>query len=340
MNRNFLHLPLEQQLLLIRKAGDQFDISDMAIEKDFWVCWLLEKLFTLPIKMAFKGGTSLSKAFGLIKRFSEDVDITIDYRNFNPQLNLMHMNRTQLKKIGIQLKEQLKIYISKTVLPHFREQISKIPTEKIFEITLSDEGGALRFYYPSIINEQSNYLRDHVLIEFGVRNSTAPCEKYRISPYVAHIADNNVSLPTPLVDTLSPVRTFWEKATLIHVECHRDHFMKTPERLSRHWYDLFMLNQSWIGQKALSSQDIFKSVLEHKKAFFNASYTHYDDCVIGGFRLVPARSYQISLAKDFNHMVAAGMFYGDTPPTFDEIIKSLERLEAMINGNGWEIWGS
>lgn len=106
MNNNFLNLSLEKQLNLIYKAGNKFDVSDVIIEKDFWVCWLLEKLFKLPIKMAFKGGTSLSKGFGLIKRFSEDIDITIDYTNFGQKLDLANISRSQIKKISNELKEQ------------------------------------------------------------------------------------------------------------------------------------------------------------------------------------------------------------------------------------------
>lgn len=333
MNHDFFYLPLEQQLLLIRKTGDRFDVSDIMIEKDLWICWLLEKLFALPIKMAFKGGTSLSKAFGLIKRFSEDVDVTIDYLNFDRELDLTHTNRTQLKKISARLKEQLKTYIAETILPYFHKQTLKIFPEKSFKITLSDDGEKLRFYYPSIINQQTDYLRDHALIEFGVRNSTEPCEKHRITPYLADVIDENTSLPTPMIDVLSPLRTFWEKATLIHVECHRDHFVETPERLSRHWYDLFMLNQSWVGQQALLRDDIFKSVIEHKKAFFNTSYAHYDDCLKGKFYLIPTKSYQTNLVKDFHQMITAGMFYADTPPTFEEIIESLKKLEGVINKN-------
>lgn len=332
MKHDFFRLPLEKQSLLIRKAGDQFDIPDTIIEKDLWICWLLEKLFALPIKMAFKGGTSLSKAFDLIKRFSEDVDITIDYLNFIPKFNLKDINRTQLKRINNQLKEQLTIYISKTVLPYFQKQMMKILPKESFEVTLSDNGEQLRFYYSNMTNQQSHYLRDHILIEFGIRNNTEPCKKLSITPYLAHVVDNSIRLPSPIIDVLSPIRTFWEKATLIHVECHRHRLGKTPDRLSRHWYDLHMLNQSWVGQQALSQTDILKNVLEHKKAFFYASYAHYDDCLKKNFRLIPEKNHQMNLTRDFNRMITAGMFYEDSLPPFSDIIASLKDLEDTING--------
>ncbi|MBS0357722.1 MAG: nucleotidyl transferase AbiEii/AbiGii toxin family protein [Proteobacteria bacterium] len=326
----FLIISAEEQSALIKKAGNQFDLPDLIIEKDLWVCWLLEKIFALPIQMAFKGGTSLSKVFGLIKRFSEDCDVTIDYRNFKPELDLEHLSKTQIKKVSEQLKEQLKVYVSEVIFPYLQEQISKTFPGKMFELTLSEDGEQLRFYYPNMMNTPSGYLRDHVFTEFGVRNSTEPCDKHLVLPYLAEIVDNDLDLPKPTICTLSPIRTFWEKATLIHVECHRDRLVKTPERLSRHWYDLFMLNNSWVGEQALSSSEILKSVIEHKKAFFNASYANYDDCLSQKFRLIPTASYLENLEQDFRQMIEAGMFH-EPPLKFDQITESLKILEQTIN---------
>jgi hypothetical protein len=330
MARDFFTLPDNEQLALIRKAGDHFDLPDVVIEKDLWVCWLLEKVFSLPMQMAFKGGTSLSKAYGLINRFSEDCDITIDYRNFRSELNLGKENRTQLKKISDSLKERLKQYIGETVLPHLKEQLLKGGYDKAFEITLSDDGEQLQFYYPSVISSEQGYLRDHVLLEFGVRNSTEPCEKCPITTYLAQAITEDFVFPQPIIETLSPIRTFWEKATLIHVECHRGRLANTPERLSRHWYDLCMLNNSWVGEKALSSRDILEDVIQHKKAFFNASYANYDDCLLRKFRLIPQAECLESLRRDFSQMVKAGMFHGK-PMEFKDIIEGLEKLEIRLN---------
>jgi hypothetical protein len=320
MKSNFFNLKATEQTALIKQCASKMDLSEMIIQKDLWVCWLLEKAFALPVQMAFKGGTSLSKVFGLIKRFSEDCDITIDYRNFKPELNLEHSSRTQLKS-------QLNKYISHIIFPYLQEETLKsFPNEK-FEIKLSEDGEKLHFFYPSIISGSHGYLRDHVLLEFGVRNCTVPCEKHLVKTYLAQTC--NFDFPTPMIDTLSPVRTFWEKATLIHVECHRDRLINTPGRLSRHWYDLFMLGNSWVGEKALSGNEILKSVIEHKKAFFNSAYANYDDCLSGKFRLIPETLYLETLKRDFLKMIDAGMFH-ETPPQFDTIIESLRALEVAI----------
>lgn len=330
MNNSFFNLPMEERKLLITKTADRLDVSDLVIEKDLWVCWVLEQLFSLPVHMAFKGGTSLSKAFGLIKRFSEDCDITLDYRHFMPELVLEGMSRSQLKKVSEQLKKQLQKYVSETVLPWLQDRIAITFPGQQFKLSLSEDGEQLRFYYTSIVCQSPGYLRDHVLIEFGIRNSTEPCNKHAIVPYLGSVVDERIHLPVPSVDTLSPVRTFWEKVTLIHVECNRDRLAQTPERLSRHWYDLYMLNNSPFGKESIMRDDIFRSVLEYKKAFFNASYANYDDCHQGKLKLIPQVENQKILASDFRHMIEAAMFY-EEPPVFSEIMDSLKSLENSIN---------
>jgi hypothetical protein len=169
-----------------------------------------------------------------------------------------------------------------------------------------------------------------VFIEFGVRNSTEPCEKYPLKTYVADVITTDLGLPKPIVNTLSPIRTFFEKATLIHVECHRDNIKPTPDRFSRHWYDLYILNNSFVGEEALLHFEILQSVVEHKKAFWHYSFVSYDDCLSGQLRLIPSENYLNGLEKDYKQMINAGMF-NETPPLFGDIIKSLSKLEDEIN---------
>ena len=335
MSNNFFTLSQEEQAALIKKASSQFDMPESVIEKDIWVCWLLEKIFALPVQMVFKGGTSLSKVFKLIHRFSEDCDITIDYRFFKPDLNLRNLSKSQLKKVGEQLKLQLQTYVLNIALPYLRDQALKAFSEKKFEITLSENGEQFRFYYPSIMSEMHDYLRDHVLIEFGVRNSTEPCERHVIQTYLEKVTGSDLHFPELMINTLSPIRTFFEKATLIHVECNRDRMIQTPERLSRHWYDLYMLNNSWVGETAFENAFILKNVIEHKKAFFNSSYANYDSCLLGKFRLIPDDFHLKNLKDDFRKMIRAGMFH-ESPPKFDEMVKTLFRLEQKINQHAWE----
>lgn len=129
-------------------------------------------------------------------------------------------SRSQLNKISEQLKGELKHYVHSTVLPLLAKKLENQFPEQEFEMMLSEDGEALKFYYPSIMTDSILYLRDHVLVEFGIKNSTEPCEKHQILPYLTSSIGSDIQVPTPLINTLSPIRTFWGKVTLIHVECH------------------------------------------------------------------------------------------------------------------------
>jgi hypothetical protein len=133
-----------------------------------------------------------------------------------------------------------------------------------------------------------------------------------------------------MVNTLSPIRTFFEKTTLIHVECYRNNMESKADRFSRHWYDLYILNNSWVREEMLSHFEVLESVVEHKKAFYNYSFINYDDCLSGKLRLIPNLDYLSSLEKDYKQMINTGMFY-ESPPLFSSIIESLSKLEDEIN---------
>ncbi len=178
-------------------------------------------------------------------------------------------------------------------------------------------------------NIQKNYLQSNVLIEFGGRNSTEPNEKHKINTLLAQILPE-LEFPSAQVKVLSPLRTFWEKATLIHVECHRNRLSNSPDRLSRHWYDLALLAENVIGQQALANRKLLEDVVRHKAAFFYASYTHYNKCLTNQFQLIPRDEELEKLHDDYISMVNAGMFSSEAPK-FSAIIDTLRKLEQEIN---------
>lgn len=352
MSDDYFNLSPEIQKSLLQAAANQLNISDVAIEKDIWVCWVLKQLFTLPISMAFKGGTSLSKAYNLVNRFSEDVDITIDYRNFMDTLDIQKTSRSKLKRTSEELKINLADCINKTIFPFLNKQILQLPNKEKFNIEFDGKEN-LKLYYPSaldvylvtesgsfmitedgkrmVIERSNHYLRDHVLIEFGVRNSIEPHEQHSIKTLLSQLQlEKPLTLPEAQVDVLSVIRTFWEKATLIHVECNRKRLRKNPDRLSRHWYDLAMLISAGLDKEALARQDILESVVEHKKAFFNASYANYDDCLNGKFRLIPDKDDQVHLKLDYDDMVQSGMF-SKIPAEFSELLRLISQFMNLVN---------
>ena len=175
-------------------------------------------------------------------------------------------------------------------------------------------------------------MRPSILIEFGGRNSTLPQSLLFITPDIAeHVP--NLALPTAQVSVLSAARTFWEKATLIHVECHRPSLRPSAERLSRHWYDLARLADHEVGQQAMGDSELLRDVLRIKETFYRSGFSHYDQCIAGGLRLIPDEPLLEVLRQDYQAMLAAQMFYGDTL-VFESIVERLRRLEAEINSIG------
>lgn len=302
------------------------------LEKDIWLCQALGVLFSLPCRkpMAFKGGTSLSKVYQAIERFSEDIDVTVDYRSLiDDAPELATLGSHQRRRLSDTLKAALTQHVTAELVPALREALMQALPGREIAIEVSEDAEKLWLYYPSAVENTDAYLRPSVLIEFGGRNATLPQDRLIIVPDVAsHIP--GLAFPIAEVVVLSPLRTFWEKATLIHVECHRPDLRQGAERLSRHWYDLARLADHEVGRQAVRDVELLQDVLSIKETFYRSGHSHYDRCVAGGLKLVPEAALLEALRVDYQAMLAAQMFYGETLP-FERIIERLEALEREIN---------
>ena len=231
--------------------------------------------------MAFKGGTSLSKVYGVIDRFSEDVDITLDYRAFDEGFDPFgeETSRNQVRRFSQGLKEHVARYICDVVTPELVAAAERLGAAGQYAVRPGDEGETLRFAYPSAVEPQ-DYVQSDVLLEFGGRNVIDPNERYEIAPDIAALTEcPNYHRAT--VTVLSAERTFWEKVTLVLVECHRRRLANSPDRLSRHWFDLVCLAGHDVGRAALANRALLEDVVRHKSVFFHAGYAHYDHCLDG-----------------------------------------------------------
>jgi len=334
MSESFLHLSAEERSQIYRGLAPELGCAPEVLEKDVWVCWVLRTLFDMPgrLPMAFKGGTSLSKVFGAIQRFSEDVDVTLDFRGLEPGINpfAQGVSRSRLGKLGESLKSKVREHVRDVVLPGFDAAFTaQFGSRGASVATIGgDDGDILRFRYPSVFDAPA-YLRESVLIEFGGRNTTEPNEEHVVRPDIADRLPG-LEFPCPGVTVLSPHRTFWEKATLVHVECQRPEARASAERLSRHWYDLAILADLPIGREAVERRDLLEEVVKVKKVFYHSGNARYDDCLTGDLRLVPGDAAREVLARDFAAMREAGMFQV-APPSFETILHRLGRLEDEIN---------
>ena len=283
--------------------------------------------------MAFKGGTSLSKVYNAIHRFSEDVDISFDYRDLLGEAwakkDPVKMSGEALKKLRENLRGETERLVVDTVIPKLKEAVEQDMGETAAAPEVDDSGEKVKVFYPSIADREG-YLREWVLLEFGGRNLTEPCSSYIITPEIAaHLPD--LDFPAASVTVLAPERTFWEKATLIHAECSRGTLRPTADRPSRHLYDLALLADHDIGRRALNNLDLFASVVEHKAWAFKDKSAHYERCLNGGLLLVPeAEAMREALQKDFDAMNRARLFTTE-PPTFSQIEARLATLADEIN---------
>ena len=333
MPKQFLHLQAGERREIIENSAIQLGQNVAALEKDVWVCWTLQTLFSMPNAhpMAFKGGTSLSKIYNAIKRFSEDVDITLDYRAFDDFVDpfAVGVSKTAISKFSKRLKENVRLYAKDVVFPYIQNQLRALPKAEEYGIEISKDGEKIWVKYPSIIINNDGYLKSEILIELGGRNVIDPYERHIVTPDISQFT-GDLYLPSVEVVVLSPERTFWEKATLIHVECNRKEFRSDAYRLSRHWYDLYLLGTHDSGKAAIKNRELFENVVQHKQVFFNASYANYKACLDNELQLIPDIQAITDLKKDYGEMLDAGMIYGK-PPTFDEIIVGIREIEHLVN---------
>lgn len=322
----------QRQILQAISLNENIKRDALLLEKDIWICWVLEFLFKMPnrLPMAFKGGTSLSKVFRVTNRFSEDVDITIDYKAFDCEDPFAEgVSRTKVKNISQQIKTQVTNHLRNVVIPYYQRIIAEQFKENPPIVELDVDGETLHLHYPSALRYKNAYVLDSVRLEFGGRNLVTPSNSHTITTDVAeHMKE--LLFPCAQVVVLSPEKTYWEKLTLMHTECNRPNFKGDANRISRHWYDIFMLSQHNIGRQAVTNRNLLIEVVKIKKIFYNSSFAKYDDCLNGRLCIVPTRDYIALLKEDFSNMIENKMFY-DTQPEFNQIIGQLVFLEKEIN---------
>lgn len=342
-------LSIAERRELFQESANKRGVRREIIEKDFWVCWTLKRLFQLPElggHLIFKGGTSLSKIFKAIERFSEDIDISIDraYLGFEGERDPENIeSRSKRNKTINQLRDVCKAKVSEEILPQLTAAIEGVlgpgdsGEQQLWNITADEkdpDGQSLVFSYPTEAEggfiEENPYVKPSVLIEFGARADHWPAERFQITSYAAEDFPQYFKEPSCTLKVLAAERTFWEKATLLHSEYRRAEEKATADRISRHYYDLYELSKSGFAEQAIAQLDLLNHVVEHKKIFFSRASDDYDEALKGNLKLVPVEGRLEALRRDYEKMQRDRMFFGKVP-TFEEILDSLKFLEARIN---------
>lgn len=327
----------EERTELFQQTANNRGINLQIVEKDFWVCWTLKQLFELPKigeHLIFKGGTSLSKVYGVIERFSEDIDVAIDrnYVDFADEEELKTLTRSKLNQKIEELDKICQEVVEKEILVQLNDSFFALLGESAWQL-LMDEDDVYRqtilFTFPrKTVASPLDYIKPIVKIELGARPQNQPVEKHKIQSYAAEEFPQVFEKPQVEITVLSAERTFWEKATILHDQYHRPENYKTVDRISRHYYDFFKLAETEFARKAMENLELLKSVVENKKLFFYRAGANYDDALVGKLHLVPNENRLDALKKDYDKMNQ--MFFTE-PPKFDEILKKLAILENEIN---------
>ena len=323
---------------LFAETADRLQLSDTVVEKDFWVCWTLKQIFSIEFlknTLLFKGGTSLSKVFQAINRFSEDIDLAVDYATLgfvgarDPRQE--GISKTKQNKILEEMLDACRQYIRNEFLPVLSERFHEVLADRYWALTISPaDPHIVQFRYPPSVANRLAYFSPQVILELGTHAEFIPRDTFRFRSFAAEQFPQLFEEPEVLVTALVAKRTFWEKATILHAEYHRPLERPLPGRYSRHYYDLAMLAQSDIKPAALADFDLLATVVRHKQTFYPSAWARYDLATPGSLRLVPRAERLPALRLDYRDMAA--MIFGGVPE-FDWLIHQLALLESEINRN-------
>ncbi len=313
--------------------------SPAIIEKDFWVCWTLHRIYDVlayQSQVIFKGGTSLSKAYNAIDRFSEDVDLSIDRQHLgftddrDPQADGISKNegRRRIKALVVACKDM----VGNQLLPELHADFASVIGTKGWSIALDPtDPQTIVFDYPQSERgtQISEAIRPAIRLEIGARSDNWPVEDREIRPYAAEaFPDTFEETEYCIAHVLDARRTFWEKITLLHAEFHRPVGSAAIGGLSRHYYDVYQLSEQEIGLQAMDRIDLLERVATHKQLFFASAWAHYETAIPGRLHLVPPDRRMPALQSDYARM--REMIFGDAP-TWQEIMRGLRALQDRIN---------
>ena len=335
----FAKLPSDERRLYFEQAAARLGMSAQIVEKDFWVCWSLRRLFSLDEfrnHLTFKGGTTLSKVYRVIGRFSEDVDVAIE-RGFlgfggDNEPEKGGSGKEQQRRIA-RLKEACQAAVVDRLQPQLHEAVTAaLGDDTGWSLPLDpldpDRQSLLFHYPPAIKGSLSPYFAASVKIDLGARSDHFPAENATVTPYLSDVIPEVLSNAQVSVRVLTAARTFWEKVTILHMLHHQPEGKEIAPWMSRHYYDVFRLSQSGVRQQALDAIDLLDRVADFKRVFFKAGWAKYDEARPGTLRLIPGEQFIGRLTRDYAKMQP--MFFSPPPP-FEKILAHLPELENLIN---------
>jgi hypothetical protein len=337
---SFACLPAVDREPYFREAAARMGLPPHVVEKDFWACWTLKRLFSLESlkeNLLFKGGTSLSKAYQLIHRFSEDIDISIHRNSLgfggeNDPANPKLSNKARTRQVAA-LADAAKLRIFEKVLPELDQIIRDQELKENCTLTKDDtdpDQQSLAFAYPRtrLTQDATAYLRPSVKIEFGARSDHWPAEIKHVQPYLAEAVRDVIRESRIEVKVMGVRRTFWEKATILHQLAHLPADKPFPARYSRHYCDVAEMITARVTDEAANDQELLKAVVDHKQTFYRSAWANYPAAKKGTLRLLPPEERIADLSKDLESM--REMFF-DRPPELKQVLQILDDWLSTFN---------
>ncbi len=338
----FAKLPVKERADFVREASARLDVLPVIVEKDFWVCWMLQQIFQSSpagTHLVFKGGTSLSKVFAAIKRFSEDIDLSIAPELLGWKESELDeaptptQRRKRLEKLEVACIAKVQEDFQQELEKSIRAALGKKPDSGkwlSYQLDATSKSPVLLFYYPGALPPAGGYIQPFVKVEFGSLTDQRPTGVHVVKPLLAEVIQAGFDDFQVEVVALEVERTFWEKATILHAEHHRPAEQPVRERFARHYADVAALWKHPARAAALARLDLLERVVKHKSRFFASSWANYETAKPGSLKLLPPSHREADLEQDYDRMQT--MFLA-RPPSFGEVLRVLGEAEREINGS-------
>jgi hypothetical protein len=334
---DFYKIDKAEKMAVFEAVAAEMGMKPFAVEKDWWVSRTLEIIFQMDIAkhLVFKGGTSLSKAFKLIHRFSEDIDLAIDMEYFfEAEKEWTKSKRTALRKkagaftAGVFFNELQDAFKKKG----FAEiKCNVLPVED------SDQDPRIiEVHYENIIPKPTEYLQPRLIIEIGCRSLREPFSNQTFGSLVDEtFAGREFVAPLFSVPSVNPERTFLEKLFLLHEEFHRPQEKMRVDRLSRHLYDVYHLTKAGIAENAIADKELYETIVAHRYKFSRISGVDYNKHNPKTLNPIPFSEIIKSWKLDYDKMFEE-MIYEEQKPSFDDLINNLNDLRYRLQLLNWE----
>lgn len=264
----------------------------------------------------------------MINRFSEDIDFILDWTVLGVSKNEPFEERSNTKQdlFNKSLNEKTAVFIKEKLLPDLKNGLGSLLKMEIDVRVDEKDGQIINFYYPKLYSADA--ILQFIRLEIGPLAALSPAQKVEIVPYVSEVMSAAFEQKSTNVLTVSPERTFWGKATILHREANRPKEKPMPMRYSRHYYDLYLIGKSPYKAKAFENFELLVKVVKFKTKFYRDNWANYEETLNHNFKLVPPEYRLSELEKDYKQMQE--MLYGEIP-IFAEIISYLKQLEKEIN---------